>query len=334
MRTQEAAHRHASACELGATAIVVTHNSHTEIGDCLAALRASGVTVRVVDNASTDGTTSLVAASYPDTWLAANTDNVGFAAAVNQALAGVTSDVVLLVNPDCVLRPGTAQALVGLLRDCPDVGVAGPRLVGPDGRARVSAHPFESWVSVVVSRFGGSLLPFALRRLLCGRRRRQTYDACRDEPGAPIDVDWLSGACLAVRTSLLTELGGLDTAYFMYYEDEELCLQVAARGARVVYLPSVEAMHIGGASTNDPRRIWPHLYRSMMRFFVRHRRRSYPVIRLAVLVRALLGVAFAVPRSLGRSTTARARARAWAEVARIALAAKPSAIERGNTCTS
>lgn len=318
---------------LRATAIVVTHNSQEQIVDCLTALHEAGLRVRVIDNASKDGTARLVGTRFPAVSYVVNGTNTGFAAAVNQALTTVDDDIVLLVNPDCVLPAATARALVALLRTRTDVAVAGPRLVGAGGRTAISAHPFESLASVLASRFGGGLVPVGLRRLLSGKGRRSAYDACRNpEPGPPLWVDWVSGACMAVRTQVLKELGGLDEGYFMYYEDEELCLQVWRHGARVCYVPAVQATHIGGASSNDPSWVWPHLYRSMFRFFARHRRRSYPLVRAAVLLRALLGVVLALARPT-RQHAAR-RTRAWARVARIALTSSPRTMRRDASCTS
>jgi GT2 family glycosyltransferase len=131
-------------------------------------------------------------------------------------------------------------------------------------------------------------------------------------------VDWLSGACLAVRGDLLREIGGLDERYFLYYEDEELCLQVRRRGYEVVLLPQLQAMHIGGASS-QPGTTWPHLYRSMLIFFGSHRRSSYQLLRLVVLVRALLGVGLAQSRRLLRRSSAEPRFLVWRGIAAIAL---------------
>jgi N-acetylglucosaminyl-diphospho-decaprenol L-rhamnosyltransferase len=316
-----------------ATAVVVTYDSAAHILGCLAAVREAGLTIRVVDNASTDDTTLLVARHHPDVWLRRNSVNAGFAAAVNHALAGVHTDVVVLVNPDCVLAPGSVRVLLQTLRDHPGAGIVGPRLVGPDDRPRISAHPFESWRSVLASRFGGSLVPVCVRRLLSGRRRRAAYDACRAaRPGRPVAVDWLSGACLAIRTDLLSELGGLDAGYFLYYEDEELCLAAWRRGATVLYQPAAQAMHIGGGSSQDPCQTWPHLYQSMLRFFGRHQPRSYQLVRTAIVVRALVGMAAGSVRTVLSSTGGTARVRAWWRVARLASVAYPAKGRR--SCTS
>lgn len=303
------------------TAVVVTYNSSVHVLRCLSAAREAGLAIRVVDNASSDGTSELVSSQFPDVWLHRNNENLGFAAAVNRALAGVATDVVLLLNPDCELAPGAARVLLQTLRDHPDAGIVGPRLVGPDGRTRISAHPFESWRSVLASLFGASLVPVGLRRVVSGHRRRAAYDACRsDLPGPAVTVDWLSGACLAIRTDLLTKLGGLDTGYFLYYEDEELCLAAWRHGAKVLYQPNAQAMHVGGASSDDPCLTWLHRDRSMLRFFGRHRRGSYQVVRAAVFARALVGLTAGAMRSVLPSTAGTRRVRAWWRVARLAVA--------------
>lgn len=300
-------------------AIVVTHNSRSHVSECVSALLRAGAAVSVVDNASSDGTGSLVAERFPGVRLLQNDENVGFARAVNQVPALMSADVVLLVNPDCVVPPGTVRALVEHLATNPGAGVVAPRLLDARGRSAISAHPFESPATVFASRFGGSLLPVGVRSALSGRRRRASYDACT-RGVEPLAVDWVSGACLAVRGSLLHRLGGLDTRYFLYYEDEELCLQVWRAGSSVVLLPAVTAVHLGGASSHDPVHVWPHLYRSLLRFQARHHPRTYALVRATILARAVLGVALGTVRdaaALAQGLPAR-RTRAWLRVARIA----------------
>lgn len=308
------------------TAIVVTHNSAVHIGASLAALAEAGVAIRVVDNASTDATRSLIARDFPDVDLIANATNVGFSRAVNQALHGYRGETVLLVNPDCVVPPATVRGLVDFLRTRPEIGVVGPRLIGADGQAASSAHPFETLTSVLLSRFGGALVPVGVRRLLSGGRRRRAEDACR-RPVRPVTVDWLSGACLAVRTQVLRSIGGLDEGYFLYYEDEELCLQAWRRGSGVAYLPTLQATHVGGASSANVGATWPHLYRSMLVFFARHRRRTYQAVRVAVLLRALIGIGLALLRLMLRRDSGASRARAWRAVALIALTSNRKTVE-------
>jgi len=312
---------------MNAAAIVVTYNSEGQISRCLEPLLDAGLEVWVVDNASSDGGSRLVAERFPQVQLVVNSRNCGFARAVNQALARSDADVFLLVNPDCVVPPATARVLLDQLEAEPDVGIAAPRLRREDGAVATSAHPFESAASVLASRFGGSLLPLSLRRRVARGRRRASYELCRTGT-EPMEVDWVSGACLAARGSLLRRLGGLDVGYFMYYEDEELCLQAWQIGARVVYLPGVEARHVGGASSSDPAHVWPHLYRSLLRFQALHRPRTYPLVRSAILVRALIGVTLGAGRALLGRAKADRRVLAWARVAHIAAVGSGAIVRR------
>src|SRR5437763_1591209 len=97
------------------TVCVVTYNSREDVARCLAAIFAqlpSGGEVVVVDNDSIDGTPALVRDRFPQARLIANTHNAGFGAANNQAIRASGGEYVVLVNPDCVIAPGTLEALV------------------------------------------------------------------------------------------------------------------------------------------------------------------------------------------------------------------------------
>jgi GT2 family glycosyltransferase len=287
-------------------AVVVTYRSADSIESCLEPLLAAGLHVVVVDNAET---ADVVRERFPSVDLIANDSNRGFPAAVNQGLARCRGDVVLLVNPDCVVPPATVEALVGYLRDNEDVAVVGPRLRESDGSVNVSAHPIATFGTLLANR-ARRFVPL-LTPLLARSARWASYDACLHATG-PTDVEMMIAACVAVRGDFLRdELGGLDEGYFMYCEDMELCLQAWQRGRRVVYLPHVEALHEGGGSSGDRSHVWPLHTRSTLRFHAKHRPRTFQLVRLALLGRALLGLAD--PRGHRR--------RAWARVARVVLTA-------------
>src|SRR6516164_353148 len=113
--------------------VIVTYNSGREIGPCLDAALASGAEVVVVDNASTDDTIAEIARCGAR--LLANSENRGFAAAVNQGFAVLNCEYVLLLNPDSVVQSGL-EALREAC-DLPDAGGAGGCLIGAGGRPQV-----------------------------------------------------------------------------------------------------------------------------------------------------------------------------------------------------
>jgi GT2 family glycosyltransferase len=309
-----------------ASALIVTHNSAGQIEVCIEALRESELSLCIVDNASADETVDIVRRLAPDATLVGNCVNVGFAAAVNQGLALIDDGVVILVNPDCVLPRTTVKSMLEVLTSDPDIGIVGPQLRDVHGRLVVSAHPFETVPRLVASRFGGSLVPLTWKHRLSHLKRRRS-DLPTGSDSMVVDVDWLSGACLAMRTEFLRSLGGLDSGYFLYYEDEELCMQARLAGTRVVQLIGVEAVHSGGASSDDPAHLWPHLYRSLLRFHRRNNPRRYQVVRLVVLARAALGLVLATARMLGaQRNQGRQRALAWIRVARLTFAASDRSV--------
>lgn len=287
-----------------ADVIVVTYNSVDSIGACLNALLEGDLHVVVVDNL---GTADFVREKFPQVELIANDKNVGFSRAVNQGLTRCNGKVVLLVNPDCVVPHRTVDALVAYLREHDDTSIVGPRLREADGSINVSAHPIATFGTLLGNR-ARRFFPF-LTPVLARHSRFESYDACLHAT-EPTEVEMLIAACVAVRGEFLRdELGGLDEGYFMYCEDMELCLQAWQRGQRVVYLPTVEALHLGGGSSSDRSHVWPLHTRSTLRFHAKHRPRTFQLVRLALLGRAVLGLAD--PRGQRR--------RAWAEVARVAL---------------
>jgi GT2 family glycosyltransferase len=287
-----------------ADAIVVTYNSAGSVVACLKALLEANLHVVVVDNA---GTAEVVRKQFPQVELIVNEENVGYSRAVNQALALCPADLVMLVNPDCVMPAATASALVEYLRKNEDVAVVGPRLREADGSINISAYPVATVGSMLLNR-ARRFFPFLTPILARGRRFR-SYDACLHATEAT-DVEMVCAACIAVRADFFRDdLGGFDEGYFMYYEDVELCLQAWQHEKRVVYLPTVEAFHQGGGSSSDRSHVWPLNTRSALRFHAKHRPRTLPLLRLALLGRAMIGLAD--PRGHRR--------RAWVAVARVVL---------------
>lgn len=297
----------------GVTAIIVTYNSADAIDACVAPLLEAGAHVVVVDNASSDATLQHVPESVE---VVANADNRGFPAAVNQGIARAGgSTTVLLVNPDCVVPPDTVRALHAFLGEHPDVGLVAPRLREESGAVQISAHPLGSFSTLLANR-ARRVLPQAV-----ADRFGESYDVCLHAT-EPTDVGMTIAACVAIRADVLERIGGLDEGYFMYLEDMELCLQIRRAGYRVVYLPTVEARHVGGASSGDRSHVWPHHSRSLLRFHARHRPRTFQLVRATLVARAVLGMGVGLGQdavAAARHEPPRKRTLAWARVARIAL---------------
>jgi GT2 family glycosyltransferase len=245
---------------MNVTAVVVTYASAGEIEGCLEPLLAAGAHVVVVDNASPDGTAALVRERFPQVALIANEANRGFGAGVNQGVELARTPYVAVVNPDARLPEADLATLVRFLAENADVAVTSPVLRGPDGaRQRTGARqPRLSDLACVAVPQLGRFLP----SYTTGGYAPELYDR-----GEPFDVEAVIGACMVFRTDAFRAVGGFDEAFFLYKEEEDLCLRIRQAGGRVIYEPAAEVVHVGSVvAGRDPQR----LAESVARYRAKH----------------------------------------------------------------
>jgi GT2 family glycosyltransferase len=204
------------------TAVVVSFESVHALPACLDALAREGVPAIVVDNASRDASADLAARSGAG--IIRNRCNEGFGRAANIGVAAATTELVLILNPDVVLDPDAAAALVAAAERYPDAGLLAPRIIEPDGR--FFFQPRSLLAPYLQNPRGHLMLPEG--------------DCC-----AP----FLSGACLLVRRSLFLELGGFDPQIFLFYEDDDLCRRIVDAGHPMVHVHAAVARHARGRSS-------------------------------------------------------------------------------------
>ncbi|MGQ9840674.1 MAG: glycosyltransferase family 2 protein [Anaerolineae bacterium] len=210
----------------------------------------------VVDNASTDGSAEMVAAEFPAVRLIRNATNVGYARGNNIGIAASTGRYVLLLNSDTVVPPGALEALVAFMDAHPQAAACSPRLLQPNGTPQPYAFGCDPTP--------GYLLRRGLARALF---RRPLHNWAVAEP---IRADWVSGACLLVRRAAIEQVGGLDEAMFMYFEDNDWCRRMRLAGWQVWYVPTVAITHIGGAGLKQNPAARQAYYRSLAYFYRKH----------------------------------------------------------------
>jgi GT2 family glycosyltransferase len=248
--------------------IICTYQSAGEVGAAIESCLREGLEaaqITVVDNASQDGTATLVQHRFPQVRLLAMAQNLGFARAVNRGAQGAGGDLVLLLNPDAELRPGALAAMLTALAEDPWRGAVSPRVERPDGQLDAACRRSFPSPSVALFRLLG------LSRLGPGSARLGAYNLTHIPPDRALAVDSGSGACLLVRREAWDRIGGLDEGYFMYGEDLELCWQIHGLGMTVWYQPEALVLHHKGRSSAQlalPMLI--HFHRSMWRFYRLH----------------------------------------------------------------
>lgn len=202
---------------------------------CLRALAANTADVDheivLVDNASTDTTSSLLSELSGDVKVIRNAENLGFATACNQGARAAASDRLVFLNNDTEPWPGWLPPLLGALAG--DVVAAGSLLLFPDGTVQHAG--------VVVVEHDGDPPLLAM------------HHPYQVDPSHPLaqrarDVAVVTGASFVVDRRAFFHVGGFDEGYWNGFEDVDLCLQLGANGGRIRYEPASVVTHHESAS--------------------------------------------------------------------------------------
>lgn len=220
--------------------VIVTHNSLSPVEKCLRSLEehppGGEYEVIVVDNASGDGTQALIRESFPFVRLIANEDNRGYSKGVNQAFLASSGRYFLILNPDIIVMEDSIDALVRFMEEKREAGIAGSKLVFPDGSVQPSCRAFYTIRALFLRRtFFGKLFPRA-------KALRDHLMSDYNHAGAR-EVDWLIGACMIVRREAVEEVGLMDERFFLYFEDTDWCYRMNQHGRQVWYVPESVMIH-------------------------------------------------------------------------------------------
>jgi GT2 family glycosyltransferase/glycosyltransferase involved in cell wall biosynthesis len=228
--------------------VIVTYHSAAIIEGCLrsvhAALDSAGSgRIVVVDNASTDGTLDVVAATAPEAHVVALPSNGGFAAGVNAGFAASPGCDVLVLNPDVRLEPEALAALRERLAT-PDTGIAVPLLLDEAGARQLSLRrrptTLRAFGETVLGGTRSGRIP-ALGELITDPTRYMTAGT----------VDWATGAAWLVSRDCLDAIGPLEERYFLYSEETEYLLRAGDSGFAVRNEPRAVAVHLGGEQSTS-----------------------------------------------------------------------------------
>jgi GT2 family glycosyltransferase len=273
--------------------VLVYYKAPDDLPRCLASLDAETAgadgEIVIVDNDSRDGVPGRLAAGRARTRVITNAGNLGYARAVNQGIAATTGRRVLVMNPDCEVRPGGLAALAAHLDAHPRTGIVGPRLEHADGSMEYSARAFPDAYTFLFNRYS------ILNRLFPNNPYSRRYLMSDWDHACERDVDWLSGACLLVRREAIEDAGGMDEAFFMFNEDVDWCRRMKARGWAVTYVPgAVVVHHVGASRGRVSSKVIVERHRGMIHYFHKHHPTN-PVLRLvadtAIMMRAGLMLA-------------------------------------------
>ncbi len=236
--------------DMDVSVIIVSYNTAAATVDCLKSLEtANGAKeIFVVDNASTDESVQKIHQFSPDIQLMVNKINCGFAAANNQALPLCRGRYIIYLNPDTIVKPDTLGKAVAFMDTHQDVGLAGAKILNPDGSLQESVshrYPGEKFTRGETAGLAGSI-------------------AC------------VLGAFMIARKSLLDELHGFDEDFFLYGEDQDLAWRIREKGLSIGYIEDAEVFHWGGQSEarTPPAAIFEKKLNAEYLFYAKHYRKD------------------------------------------------------------
>lgn len=249
-------------------------------GSALLAMEGIEGAITIVDNASGDDSCQIIAQAIAENGrdrvtLSQAGRNGGFGAGNNHGMLaglpdGSAHDYVYILNSDAWPEPGAIRALLDVLEADPTAGIAGSHTVGEDGVPHRTAFRFPS----IIGEFEGSVRTGLFTRLL------RDWVVPLPIPVQTARVDWVAGASMMLRRTMLDEIGLFDETFFLYFEETDLCLRAARAGWSCLYVPASKTVHIGSVSTGM--RNWSrtpqYWFDSRLHYFQQNHGAAYAVV--------------------------------------------------------
>jgi len=264
--------------------VIVNYKSSDYLAGCLAGIpretEGLKISVTVVDNNSEEDA-ALEELRNRHQWVRfiLNRENLGFSRACNQGLANCASDLCLLLNPDTVVSPGVLGRVAEFLLRHPEAGIAGCRILNPDGSEQRAGYRSIPTPASALLHFLG------MDRCLWNPFRIKAYHPAIPAGNNPCEAEAVSGSFLMFKRKLTADIGLLDEDFFMYGEDLDFCYRAMRAGWKTYYLPEVSILHhkrVSSSRAAESANL--HFYQAMEIFFRKHyRRESGWILHLAVI---------------------------------------------------
>ena len=240
------------------SALVVSYFTGPRLHECLYGLASDPdiSEIILVDNGNTDEEVAWIdafAARTDSMRVIRNGDNPGFGTAVNRAAARALGEMILVINPDAVIRRGSIAPMVAAMADHVQPVIVGGKIFDVQGKEER----------------GGRRQTLTLARAMGLSKWNLNNDP---PPSGPIEVGAISGAFFLMQRKAFRALGGFDEEYFLHVEDVDLCRQITERGGKVIYQPLAGALHYGSTSEVSSDVVRFHKVNGLKRYFRKYAR--------------------------------------------------------------
>lgn len=290
------------------TIIIVNFNTRDLLENCLSTLVRDRLNdmfkICVVDNGSTDGSSSMVLEKYSTIRLVTNEQNLGFSKANNLVLKKLETEYALLVNSDVLVSPETVEAMMNFMNVNTDVGILGPKLIRPDGSFDPgSKMGFASAENVIARKLGLAKL-FPQSRSLAGYHMRFL------DENETSQVEAVAGACMMIRKTVVNTTGLLDETFFLGCEDLDYCYRVtrtlgpSKEPYKVVYYPKAVAVHLGRQTRQKfPEKSILEFHKSAWRLYQKYQAENHSsfyneAVKIGIILTSYLKIGAAITKRL------------------------------------
>ncbi len=216
-----------------------------------------------VDNCSTDGSVEFLKEHYPAVMIIQNTEPLGFGENNNKGVMASVGKYIAIINPDIILQDNSIDKICEVLEKAKENAIYAPQLLNPDGTIQYSVRSFitlRMFMRRLLSRGNDNNISNEMVKYLC-----KDIDTNKIQP-----VDWAMGAALFMSRETYAKLGGFDQRYFLYMEDEDMCLRAWKMNIPVIYCPKAKMIHnhLRGSSKLGKKTLMH--FKSLFTFFRRH----------------------------------------------------------------
>jgi len=310
--------------EIDVSIIIVNWNTKDILKDCLQSVYEQAGDVKfeviLIDNASTDGSVEMIRDEFPKVVVIQNSENRGFAAANNQAIAIARGRYALLLNSDTVVLNGAVAKTAAFSDAHPEAAVVGCRVLNPDRTLQRSCFMFPSLLNMLLS---SSYLYKLFPKSKFFGRQHLTWWEMDDER----EVDIVMGCFMLVRMEVIEQIGVMDERFFMFGEETDWCYRFHKAGWKVLFTPIARIIHLHGASTKQRRPEMVLQLRGSTLLFLRKHRGSLAYYLACLLVASFFFLR--IPYWLGMAIISRSCRKKHLRTARIYIAGTLKALTGG-----
>ena len=248
--------------------IIVNYNAKDILSQCLNSIYENtkdiDFEIIVIDNNSNDGSSQIIKQKFPQVKLIQNRANLGLTKAQNQGLKEAKARYFLLLNNDTLILPKALNILMEFMDKTPPAGIGGPSIYDTNKKLQFSFawHPKNPQLLLIYILFKKLFIKNELKK--------QNLDF-----NNILETDYVSGACLIIRREAIDKIGLMDEGYFVYNEDDDLCLRARQSGWKIYYVPEAKVMHYkgkGGGQLHPYRMIFEihkGIFRLYRKFYLR-----------------------------------------------------------------